>query len=111
MQPMGEIRLTFETRDFGAISQVLIDRGISFRVEPMMGAEGEPVRASHAAGGEPRRPAKAAAKGAKSRRGQASGQRAEAASGADRLREAIARNLSSVAPGVPAESPKPTEEE
>ena len=42
---MGEFRLTFETRDFGSISQVLIDMGISFRVEPVKGAEGETVRA------------------------------------------------------------------
>ena len=88
-----------------AISQVLIDRGISFRVDPMKDPDAEPPRAVTTPASElkPRRSPKARAKGAGGRvppsralPGTGGGE----ASAADRLRDAIARNL----PGVSADA-------
>jgi hypothetical protein len=112
---MGEIRLTFQTRDFGAISQALIDMGISFRVEPVKGDEGEAARAPapQPPGAETRRPAKATGKsGGKAARAKPSRKGEDRqVTAADRLRDAIARNLSSVPSAMEPETPKPPAEE
>ena len=71
---MKEYRLTFATENFGAISQILVDMGVSFRVEPVEPAA-KPVAAGR--GEEPavkprspgKKPAKAAAKKKKPDRG------------------------------------------
>ena len=111
---MNEIRLTFSTHDFGAISQMLVDLGISFRVEPMKGLEAETVMPT-ARMAPP--PARAAAK--KPARGGGAGaqrptksQRSEGrgVSAADLLRQAITRNQASVPP-PPPEAPDRTNEE
>jgi hypothetical protein len=84
---MKELRLTFKTADFGAISQVLIDRGISFQVEPIVEVKSEP-----AATRPPRRPAK---KAKKTKAYKASQKRPGGndipLAGAERLREALGR--------------------
>jgi hypothetical protein len=48
MRRMKEYRLTFATENFGAISQALVDMGISFHVEPIEAAGRAPADASDA---------------------------------------------------------------
>jgi hypothetical protein len=87
---MKEIRLTLNADDFGTISQVLVDMGVGFRVEPFeeSGAEVTPPRPNTSSTPPRRRAAK--------KRGKANPKqpqtRAEAPlSAADRLRKAIAQ--------------------
>lgn len=87
---MKEFRLTFTTDNFGAISQVLVDMGISFRVEPIEAAfaEAAPARASHPPAAKRRRSTKKTAKaGAVAKPARAE----KPATRADRLREAMTR--------------------
>ena len=87
---MKEIRLTLNAEDFGPISQVLVDMGVGFRVDPLEDADTEtPASRSGAASAPPRR--RAAKK-----RGKAIPKRPETRgeatlSAADRLRKAIAQ--------------------
>jgi hypothetical protein len=96
---MKELRLTFKTADFGEISQVLIDRGIGFQVEPVVEARTEVADKR-----PPRRPAKKAKKtrGYKASRKRSGGTDIPLA-GAERLREALGRT----APPPPAEPSPP----
>ncbi len=91
---MKELRVTFASDRFNAVSQVLIDMGISFSVEPVDDAPPELV-AAHAAPAPAtrrRKTAKATAKTAVAAKRRAARTTADApAPGAHRLREAIAR--------------------
>lgn len=105
---MSEVRLTFAATDFGAVSEALINMGVSFRVDPLRAIPAEPAGPAPAA---PR--AQPRGKAASTRKKQLAArpqQQRETApvSAADRLREAISRNQPSDSrpsspPGAPAE--------
>ena len=96
---MTELRLTFASEGLAAVSQVLIDMGISFRVEPVALARS---REEAAPAGEPapaakrRVPAKStrktASKAKRTTRPEKPSAEETAAQGAERLRAAIARS-------------------
>jgi len=101
---MKELRLTFKTADFGAISQILIDRGISFQVEPVDVAAAEPASVrERTPASKPRRPAKKTKKA--SARKHARPEKPAAGglplAGAERLREALGQGRTSSSPLVP----------
>jgi hypothetical protein len=105
---MKEIRLTLNADDFGAISQVLVDMGVGFRVEPLEDAGTEAAPARPNTGSTP--PRRQAAK----KRGKASPKQPEARgetplSAADRLRKAIARKQSA-GPALSSSAGQPTAE-
>lgn len=94
---MKELRLTFRADDFGAVSQILVDMGIGFRVEPIEGpaAEAAPAHASHPPATRRRRSAKKTRKPgspAKAAGVESSARGDVPASGVNRLRAAIAQN-------------------
>ena len=88
---MKELRLTFKTADFGAISQVLIDRGISFQVEPVAvaAAEAAPVRDKPPPSRKPKKTKKKSARPGRP------------AAGVERLREALGQGRASSSPPMP----------
>jgi hypothetical protein len=104
---MKEYRLTFATDNFGAISQILVDMGVSFRVEPMEAAASGAIQArAGEAPAKARSPAKKPAKTAqkKAKRDEAPiagaarqlerwsrGERDTGASGAERSEAAAER--------------------
>jgi len=89
---MNELRLTFPSEGFAAVSQLLVDMGLSFRVEPVGAAKEQaapdadkapaPAKAARKSMANPKKPARAA----KSRTPED-----VAIHGAERLRAAIAR--------------------
>jgi hypothetical protein len=85
---MKEIRLTLATDDFGAISQFLIDRGVEFRVEPVVAntAAADAARAGEKPAGGGRKAAKKTGK----RTGRRAVKPTAPSPGASRLREALA---------------------
>jgi hypothetical protein len=96
---MKQIRLTLTADEFGAISRFLLEKGIGFRVEPVDDEAPESGRTGTVAPAGTRRrkaPARTAKRGAKPG--------TLGSSGADRLREALARTHTAPAPG-PQESP------
>ncbi len=98
---MSEVRLTFAATDFGAVSEALINMGVSFRVDPLRAAV--PVDPDRAAPAAPAR-AQTRRKAPAARKTPAAGKAARVretrpASAADRLREAITRSQ------PPAETP------
>ena len=98
---MNEIRLTFRTRDFGAISQVLVEMGIGFTVEPAKEPADDvvPAAAAREPAGQRPKPPKKAAKAVKAggTKGSAKG---APLSLADRLREAATRNQPTADPAA-----------
>ncbi len=103
---MKELRLTFRTDDFGTISQILIDRGISFQVEPAgAAAEAAPVREKAPAGrprGAAARPKKARKKRARTPdRPEKPAAGALPLAGAERLREALGQGKAAASPLMP----------
>jgi hypothetical protein len=108
---MKEIRLTLSADDFGAISQVLVDMGVSFRVEPLEGAtEATATRGS---------PSPTPSRGRTSRKARKAGPKQVSKrdevplSAADRLRKALAQkqatggSASSIPTGQPtADAPQ-----
>jgi hypothetical protein len=96
---MSEVRLTFSTGDFSAVSQALIRMGVSFRVDPLMKPpEEEPDEAAQVRAQPKSKPAAKKAKAAKPSRPQDS----RAATAAERLREAISRTTGEAVPFPPA---------
>ena len=89
---MNEIRITFGSDDFPTISKVLIELGVSFRVEPVRGMASESATGSapRLVASAPRKPAKKPPKGKPGKAESASPTRA--VSLAERLRAATARN-------------------
>jgi hypothetical protein len=90
---MKEIRITFRSEDFAAVSKSMIDLGVSFQVEPVEPAEDEGPR-SQAPRGRPGR-----RKGGRTARSGAAAEPVETgrpagreSSGADRLRAMVERN-------------------
>ena len=103
---MKEIRLTFGSDDFGAVSKALVDLGVSFHVEPLEGHMAESV----AAGPRPTPPVRRRASPKKAGRKNAKrGPKHEngAVSGADRLRQAVTGTHKTPArpPFEPVETP------
>ena len=93
---MTELRLTFASEGLAAVSQVLVDMGISFRVEPVGPAAQEEGASEAAAPVRRQAPAKPARKSSrKARRAAPRPEKPQAeetpAAGAERLRAAIAR--------------------
>ncbi len=102
---MKEYRLTFETENFGAISQALVDMGVSFRVEPMETAR--PKAASVSVGeaaATPRRPAKkkSAKSAAKKKAGRAGSAKSNPMANAERMLAGLARGGSSPSAAEPS---------
>ena len=97
---MTELRLTFPSEGFPAVSQVLVDMGLSFHVEPVgTAARQEAATAAETPPTPKRTPAKKARKTAKAKRAARSESPAAAptpvdatVAGAERLRAAIARS-------------------
>jgi hypothetical protein len=111
---MKEYRLTFATENFGAISQVLVDLGVSFRVEPVEAAAGraaparvdeEPAKPRSPA----RKPVKTAAKKKTGRGGKGAKGRESPAAGAERVLERWSRGEggTGLSPAPSAEVPAP----
>jgi hypothetical protein len=98
---MKELRLTFKTADFGEISQVLIDRGISFQVEPVDQAAPRPAPV--------RQKPPAARKSKKTKKKTARKPARESATeslplaGAERLREALGQPRPASTPPPPGD--------
>jgi hypothetical protein len=90
---MREYRLTFATENFGAISQALVDMGVSFRVEPM---EAPGLTALSEASAKPRVPAKKPAKAAPKKKaaGLVPKRSQPSLAGAQRVLERLARSES-----------------
>jgi hypothetical protein len=88
---VNEIRLTFRSEDFGPVSKVLVDMGVSFRVEPLTDAEPEAPRAKPPPPAPRKAPRKAGRKAAAPPR-HATRSEDRIVTGADRLREAVIRN-------------------
>jgi hypothetical protein len=90
---MREYRLTFTTENFGAISQALVDMGVSFRVEPM---EAPGLTAPSEVPAKPRAPAKKPAKAAPKKKAAGSAPKPSQPSlaGAQRVLERLARSES-----------------
>ncbi len=94
---MKEIRLTFATEGLEAVSKVLVDMGIGFRVEPLGAAARQEAKPAAEPPPAPRKraPAKTARKASKVKRAARSEEPAPAddasLAGAERLRAAIAR--------------------
>lgn len=103
---MKEIRLTVRADDFVAISQILVDRGVGFRVEPIIATEPEvaPRRASAPPKAKARKPAKKVGRGGAKRGAKTDDL---LGTGADRLREAIARTGTTAAPATAGSSERP----
>jgi hypothetical protein len=98
---MSEVRLTFSTGDFSAVSQALIRMGVSFRVDPLTRLPEEEPGEVAASRGQPRsKPAARKAKAAKPSRPQDT--RTATATAAERLREAISRTTGDAVPFPPA---------
>jgi hypothetical protein len=96
---MREYRLTFATEDFGAISQILVDMGVSFRVEPIEAAaiKPSPPRIAEPASTK-RSPARKAAKKKTGRADKAAKGGQASLAGAERLLESLARGGTGASP-------------
>ncbi len=111
---MRELRLTFASEGFAAVSQVLVDMGLSFRVEPVGTAtEEEAAAATGVASAAKRRtsakPARTSpAKAKRATQHERTPPEAMAA-GAERLRAAIAKSGTSYRSPLepPATAPEP----
>jgi hypothetical protein len=97
---MKEIRLTFRAEDFGAVSQALIGLGVGFRVEPVEEAPAEPVGPG-AAPAQPVLKRRAAKKAAAKPAGRKPASGETLLTGADRLRSALTRKPTDLAPSSP----------
>jgi len=95
---MKELRLTFKTADFGEISQVLIDRGISFQVEPVVEARTEiaPVREKAPPARKPKKTKKKSA-----RKSAKPAAESVPLAGAERLREALGQGRARTGTPIP----------
>ena len=91
---MKEVRLTFASEGLEAVSKLLVDMGLSFRVEPVGPAVRQQAAAEAAPAAKPRAPAKPARKASKAKRAArpAKPPAAGDATGAERLRAAIAQS-------------------
>jgi hypothetical protein len=103
---MSEVRLTFSTGDFSAVSQALIEMGVSFRVDPLTRppeeeSEPAPVRAQPKS-----KPAQKKAKAGKASRPS----QERSVTAAERLRDAISRTAGEAVPFPPAVRTPPEEE-
>ena len=105
---MKEIRLTFGSDDFGAVSNALVDLGVSFHVEPLDGRMAESVPAAARPTPPVRRRASPKKAGKKSAR-RAPKHENVPVSGADRLRQAVTGTHKTTAPSPfePLETPPP----
>jgi hypothetical protein len=101
---MKEIRLTLNADDFGTISQLLIDMGMSFRVEPLEDAAAQATTTRPAPStASPRRQTPKKAGKARAKRPR---KRDEVPlSAADRLRKAIAQKQAASASTSPLAQP------
>ncbi len=90
---MKEVRLTFASEGFEAVSKVLVEMGLSFRVEPV-GPAARQAAAEAAPAAKPRAPAGPARKTSKAKRAArpAKAPAAGDTTGAERLRAAIAQS-------------------
>jgi hypothetical protein len=96
---MSEVRLTFSTGDFGAVSQALIEMGVSFRVDPLT----PPTDEARSDTPLPRAQTKSKPAARKSKPAKPSRpQDTRAATAAERLREAISRTSGEAVPFPPA---------
>jgi hypothetical protein len=100
---MNEVRLTVSADDIGVVSQVLVDIGVGFRVEPAVATAAE-ARAKRA-GPPTAAKARKAAKRARATARRSTKSDAPVAAGAERLRDAIARTL----PGPERNPPAPAQ--
>ena len=89
---MNEIRITFGSDEFPTVSKVLIELGVSFRVEPVrsMGDDMGTAAAPRLVASPPRKPVKKPPKGKPAKADSPTPTRA--VSLAERLRAATARN-------------------
>jgi hypothetical protein len=114
---MKEYRLTFATDSFGAISQILVDMGVSYRVEPVEAAVtkaaaagvGEEPPTKHRSPGK--KAVKTAAKRKPGRADRAAKGRQTPSAGAERLLEGLARAGAGPSPAAGAPSGRATEGE
>jgi hypothetical protein len=107
---MRELRLTFSAGDFGAVSQVLVEMGIAFHVEPMEAPAPEADAAVPAPAAQRRRPAKRTRKPGRKTAAQASEGGEAPVSAVSRLRAALTQNRvhgdhAGAAPGVDRDEP------
>ncbi len=93
---MNEIRLTFASEAFEAVARVLVEMGLSFRVEPVGTTARQERAAETAPAAKPQTPARTARKASKAKRAarpaKASPPADAAIPGAERLRAAIAKS-------------------
>jgi hypothetical protein len=89
---MRELRLTFSAGDFGAVSQVLVDMGIAFHVEPMEAERGADTPVAAAPVAARRRVAKKPRKGARRTAAPAASAGEAPVSAVNRLRAALTQN-------------------
>lgn len=107
---MKEIRITFRSEDFAAVSQSMLKLGVTFQVEPIEDEEEQPVRATPAA--PPKRRQAKRKSGRAARVAAASADTTRDGSGAARLRAIVERNRSTgerpsvdtIEPGQPADA-------
>ena len=111
---MKEVRLTFASAGLEAVSKVLLELGISFRVEPVDTAAKQETTTEAAPAAKPRTAARPARKASKAKRAArpATAASADATSpGAERLRAAIAQSgtafRSPLAPPAGTREPDP----
>ena len=115
---MKEVRLTFGADNFGAVSQALIDMGIGFRVEliDVPAKQAAPTRVSQPA---PATKWRRSTKKGRTEAGAGAGKKNAdrhpsrpdvAASGAERLREAVSRSRNDAGDSAAAPSERAAEE-
>ncbi len=101
---MKEVRLTFASEGLEEVSKVLVEKGISFRVEPV----GSPAKQEIAAEAAPRAPARPARKASKAMRPTRPAKADATSPGAERLRAAIAQSGTAFrSPPEPSEGAPP----
>ncbi|MEO8668428.1 MAG: hypothetical protein ABI399_07930 [Bauldia sp.] len=101
---MSDIRLTFRSEDFPSVSQMLVELGVGFRVEPNVEGVAEVARPKPVV---PPAPARKAVQKRKPVAQPRSPARADQLTAADRLREAIIRNQGAGGPGTAQSDEKP----
>lgn len=95
---MSEVRLTFSTGDFGAVSRALIEMGVSFRVDPLT----KPIDETNPEALPVRAPAKNKPAAKKAKPTKPSRPQERSVTAAERLREAISRTAGDAVPFPPA---------
>ena len=114
---MTELRLTFASEGFAAVSQVLVAMGLSFRVEPVTSAAKKEEATTKSEATQPARrrapaksPRKSASKAKPASRPENPPAGESAAQGAERLRAAIARTGTGYRSPLepPGSAPEPT---